>query len=314
LDATKAVRGPIETTTLPFQIGGQPKGPWNLNGRVDELSLYHRALTPSEIKSIYLSGGAGKCPVRQQTNLPPTGLIGWWSGERDLVNSIGDGALGAPNTRSFAPGKVGTAFYFDSKNRPLRMTNDSLPSSPTELTLECWVNAKQYPTNHWQPLVAKSHTIEARSQFALGLANRGGRWVWRALLDLTTAKAIVDGSATIGTSTWYHVTMTYDRTNLHLYHNGVLDSSTTTQGRIMPADFPMLIGGGDSVAEGFVGRLDEVGLYDRALSSGEIAAHTLAGQAGKSFTAPRPSTRDLRKWFFGEQKAKSSSPPAVESR
>ncbi|HMD55581.1 MAG TPA: immunoglobulin domain-containing protein, partial [Phycisphaerae bacterium] len=60
-------------TTYPLNIGrrtGQPIGNGsNYGGLIDELSLYNRALTNSEIQAIYNAGGAGKCPI------PPTILV-----------------------------------------------------------------------------------------------------------------------------------------------------------------------------------------------------------------------------------------------
>ena len=61
LDGSMAVTGPIITSTDPLLIGGSVPGPWNFNGRVDELSLYGRALSATEIAGIYNAGSAGKC-------------------------------------------------------------------------------------------------------------------------------------------------------------------------------------------------------------------------------------------------------------
>jgi len=63
LDGSLAVRGPILSSTNPFLIGGPLGGPGSLIGRVDELSLYSRALTASELGSIYLAGTKGKCAI-----------------------------------------------------------------------------------------------------------------------------------------------------------------------------------------------------------------------------------------------------------
>src|SRR5205823_1690739 len=47
--------------TLPLLIGGHAEGQWNFNGRVDEVSLYDRALSQTEIQGIYTGGTGGKC-------------------------------------------------------------------------------------------------------------------------------------------------------------------------------------------------------------------------------------------------------------
>jgi hypothetical protein len=62
LDGSANVSGSIQTTTDSFLIGGYGTGPWTLNGRVDEVSLYNRALNQSEIQNIFNAGTAGKFP------------------------------------------------------------------------------------------------------------------------------------------------------------------------------------------------------------------------------------------------------------
>jgi len=56
-----------------MNIGGFGVSPWTLLGRVDELSLYDRALSASEIQGIYGAGGTGKCPP--SSNHPPVASI-----------------------------------------------------------------------------------------------------------------------------------------------------------------------------------------------------------------------------------------------
>jgi len=73
LDGSLAVTGTIVPTANPLAIGAYTFGPWNLIGRVDEVSLYNRALLADEIQAIYTAGSAGKCPAT--TNQPPVPLI-----------------------------------------------------------------------------------------------------------------------------------------------------------------------------------------------------------------------------------------------
>lgn len=61
LDGSVVASGPIAPSTEPLRFGGAGSGPWFFNGRVDEASLYNRALSASEIQAIYNAGTAGKC-------------------------------------------------------------------------------------------------------------------------------------------------------------------------------------------------------------------------------------------------------------
>jgi len=73
------VFGPFEPyTTLPLYFGIRPQGNVDYNGappfagKMDEMTLYNRALAPEEIQQIYLAGPAGKCdgPRLDASTLP----------------------------------------------------------------------------------------------------------------------------------------------------------------------------------------------------------------------------------------------------
>ncbi len=57
----------VPQTTYDFYIGYRtpptPFGPLDFNGLLDEVSLYSRALAPSEIQAVYAAQGSGKCPT-----------------------------------------------------------------------------------------------------------------------------------------------------------------------------------------------------------------------------------------------------------
>jgi hypothetical protein len=61
LDGSAVATGPLLPDAGAFVIGGQSSGSWDLNGRVDEVSLYGRALTAAEIQYIYDASSGGKC-------------------------------------------------------------------------------------------------------------------------------------------------------------------------------------------------------------------------------------------------------------
>jgi len=68
--------------------------------------------------------------------------------------------------------------------------------------------------------------------------------------------------------TWYHIAGTYDGFKLKIYVNGILENTLYQQGTQRPAsDF--YFGNGWSVP--FEGKIDDVRIYNRALSDQEIA-------------------------------------------
>ena len=71
--------------------------------------------------------------------------------------------------------------------------------------------------------------------------------------------------------TWTHLAMTYDGAVLALYRDGTLVSSTFVSGAIATSSGALRIGGNTIWQEPFAGTIDDLRIYDRALTAGEIA-------------------------------------------
>jgi hypothetical protein len=82
----------------------------------------------------------------------------------------------------------------------------------------------------------------------------------------------VPGAASLPLSTWTHLATTYDGVTLRLYVNGSLVGSRDIAGGIHTSSSPLRLGGNAIWGEYFGGRLDEVRIYNRALSQTEIQA------------------------------------------
>ena len=65
---------------------------------------------------------------------------------------------------------------------------------------------------------------------------------------------------------------TYDGSTLRLFVNGGQVASTAMSGAIAPSTGPLRIGGNSLWGEYFQGRIDEVRIYNRALTTAEIQA------------------------------------------
>jgi hypothetical protein len=136
----------------------------------------------------------------------------------------------------------------------------------TGMTLEGWV----YPT----ALVAKELPVV----FKAGAA--GGHSVYDLYANSVLRRPSSDvllasrfqalGTAQLALNTWAHLAATFDGTNLRLYVNGTLVATRPASGSIVQSASPLQIGGASTINSWFQGRIDEVRLYNRALTAQEI--------------------------------------------
>ena len=70
--------------------------------------------------------------------------------------------------------------------------------------------------------------------------------------------------------TWSHLATTYDGSTLRLYVNGAQVSSKPVTGAIVNGSGPLHVGGNAVWAEWFSGQIDDLRVYNRALTAGEL--------------------------------------------
>src|SRR5207302_6035669 len=122
-DGSASVTGPIITGTPRLLIGGSVPGPWYLNGLVDELSLYNRALSQTEIQSIYNAGAAGKS---NPNCVPPsTNAVGWWAGDGNAYDLAHTNFGSLHNGATNAAGIAGLAFSLDGSDDYVQIPDNS---------------------------------------------------------------------------------------------------------------------------------------------------------------------------------------------
>lgn len=263
-------------------------------GLIDELCLYDRALASDEIEAIYRAGSAGKikparadkterpvssAPISPAPILVPPGLVAWWSGDGHARDYAGKNHGIPLQGATFAPGLVGKAFSLDGIDDTIRVPNSDALNPTTGFTFECWIYPKS--TAGWQKLISKWGDPDASYSFQktndtdlLTFHLTESPPVRGNLLNLESESRVVPFQ-------WAHVAATYDNNVARIYFNGALDAEVS-----VGPDHPIHVSKtdvllGSNHGHCFCGLMDEVCLYDRALTSAEIEAIYRAGTAGK---------------------------------
>jgi PKD repeat protein len=180
-------------------------------------------------------------------------------------DSSGRGNIGTIASAVWASaGKFGKALSFNGTSSWITVADSASLDLTSGMTLEAWV----YPTaamSAWRMLIGKQQPGGlAYFLYANGEVNRPVSGIY------TSAEYVVNGSSVLPINTWTHLAGTYDGAYQRLYVNGVLVSSRVQTGAIRTSNDVLRIGGNSIWNEYFKGLIDEVRIYNRALSATEI--------------------------------------------
>ena len=225
--------------------------------------------------------------------LPP-GCVAWWRAENNFLDSAGTNHGFGSNGLTFAAGKVGQSFSLDGTND---FVNAGAVDLPGTFTIEGWINLQDITTTHY--LIAKGGGGLKRS-YDLAVFPAGILYGTVSASGIGNFTRYYPTSARLTPGAWTHVAMTYLATNgagrrIQLYLNGV-SVPTSVFGGYDSGGEPfhdtntLKIGVfSDASSQFFRGQIDELALYNRVLSSNEIAAIWLAASAGKLAVGGVPS-------------------------
>lgn len=222
-----------------------------------------------------------------------SGLVSYWnmdeaSGTR--IDTPGDNDLSDNATVASAVGIIGNAASFLASNSEfLSKTDDADFGFTTAMSLSIWVYRDSVDVN--RTIVGK-WTYQTDGGFVLQSAEAASGAFTAGDLTMIIATSPTDDStgclmhfedANQLASTWYHLVIVFDGSlsgdanRLKIYQNGVALTLTAVQGAVPAsmiadtADFNFGKFGG-SVTRYWNGRMDEGGLWNRALTSGEVSA------------------------------------------
>ena len=237
------------------------------------------------LAAVLIAGLGIGVPVAAQTVVIEDGLIGYWSFNKDTVkgNTVqdiwGDQDAEMIGKIQIVQGKFGEAAQLEGgAGSRIQMTDDIKKAKlPTEgMTVEVWVSDEQFI--EWGGYIV---AVQDNGPFEKGwlLGTR-----WKQFSFALSSDDADDGDGlltylnsvnTFDAGKWHHVVGTYDGAEMKIYVNGKLENTSDAQSGAInyPDRVFFSIGSYKDDNEDFVhkGKLDEVRLYDRALSEKEIS-------------------------------------------
>jgi hypothetical protein len=310
-DAVADAPGSRVATAHPFVFGNyfMGLGDSDFTGEIDDIRFWNAALPDETVRArrgIRLTGTepdlAAWFPLDGNTrdatgNLPdgmlvcreafvdgvpalgcapvPSGLVSWWRAEGNFRDHAGANHAGGVAGAGFAPGKVGQAFDLDGGSAFIQVeTPTGLPLGKAPRTILLWCKtARNLGSQPNTGIIQYGSNATGRMFGLVGSGNAPGKvYFFGYAKDLP-------GQTTLAPDTWHHLAVTYDGTTVTHYLNGQPDGSAALALDTALSADGLLIGNYPGSPK-WLGSIDEVMIFNRALDATEIAAIHDAGDAG----------------------------------
>jgi len=258
-------------------------------GSIDDVRIYNRALSASEITQLYNSGLA-----RINQSVPAVasaGLVGWWTFDgANMINNVVDrsgqnntgylkfGTLGNVSTSSMVTvGKLGQGLKFDGRDDYVNVPNTSrLAVELSAFSVSAWVKVSNQPASGNRTYFLFKGNTGRTDGYSFLYNNLSGT----KQINLVKGGVTLQGvNQTLANNTWYHLMAVQNFSGGHpssvtYYVNGVNIGSYVDSSDYSNSDTEAVsLGAGNvsaSVSFPLNGSLDDVRIYNRALSAGEI--------------------------------------------
>jgi len=273
--------------------------------------LYEVQFAASSVR-VETSFGTNDLPVRLIRSIQVTataypghfspGLVALWSGEGDGNDSVG-GNTATLTDITFAEGKVGGAFSFNGISSCIKIP----ASKATDLgadqgfTIMAWIKPLDvdgmHPLFEWTDNNGLNLEINARPSDSGGL--------WASITDQSGNRFCNTHTGLLATGVFQHIACTYDKASSTAtwYLNGVIVAQRQLSGNVAGTKGDLIIShrntrqGDWSSNRSFSGLMDQIAIYNRALSASEVLDTCTEQNHGEPLVAPAASTGWFEPWM-----------------
>jgi len=203
-------------------------------------------------------------------------LVGHWKFDEatstiayDLSGSANHGTISGATRDTATNCKISTCLNFDGTNDYVDSDSNSIVSGSSGLTLSAWINTDTISNSNDQEIVSARDGLNG----AEIVVNLDEIKFWLGNGSTNATAQTTDSNLTTGT--WYFIVATYDGNTLKIYKDNIVSNNTATiTGTIGTTTSGLGIGWDNDqvgVTNSFDGKIDDVRIYNRALSTSEIS-------------------------------------------
>ncbi len=203
---------------------------------------------------------------------PPTGMVSWWTGEGITSDTAGANHGTLVGNAGFVSGKVGQGFAFDGNGDAVRVGNQT-SLQLQDITVEAWI--KRTSTTQASLNFGGGVVFGTGGGYALGFFDDGHLYLSKP------GEAFVSSSFQITDTNFHHVAWTKSGTNVVFYLDGTNFPAASFNSTFVFSSEIAIGARGDNFANSFLGVIDDLSVFNRALSPTEIQSIYAATLSGK---------------------------------
>ena len=232
------------------------------------------------IKTGYITVGSAPGGGTGVTPVPPTGLVAAYGFEEasgtHVIDASGNANHGTISGASrISTTHFGSALKFNGTSNWVTVNDSASIDLTIGMTVEAWV----YPTKslgNWATVLMKEQPGFATYWlYANDDTNRPAN-----VINVGGTFRQLSAGPRLSANAWTHLASTYDGSTQKLYVNGQLAGNRPQTGTIAVSNGKLRIGGNSIWGEYFTGQIDEVRIYNRALTQSEILADSRRAVVG----------------------------------
>ena len=248
---------------------------------LDDIGMWNRALTQEEITNLYNSSLPQTACL--PANVPTSGLVGYWPFCGNANDESGNGNNGTNNGATLTTDRFGnsnSAYSFDGVNDYIETLANNLPLNNSARSFSFFCDFQPTQSNNWNCILSYGNSLGTNNPGKINdlfVGSTNSSLIYLNNNEYTTTANANQNFSNI----WHHIVVTYDGTtlnNIKIYFDGA-QLQTTSQNfqniSILASTLSPLFFGKTSMSYSGInyfynGKLDDIGIWNRALTPQEI--------------------------------------------
>ena len=217
--------------------------------------------------------------------VPSNGLVGWWPFNGNANDESGNGNNGTVNGATLTAdrfGNAGKAYSFDGVDDRIEI-NNSNSLNPTSISISGWINSQTNATNvqngakgivtKWYQQINCNNNGD-NYNVQLSFVNNQSVLLGSTMVNNQVTGALTTNTNLIGIGRWKHFVFIQNSIGRFIYIDGILVNSNNQFGNLCSTLNNLYFGADNNLGtlwRFFNGKLDDIGIWNRALTDQEIS-------------------------------------------